>query len=125
MAQTHAENDFPEQSWTGLHLRITSEPGNNGGLLLHVQGEVDLSTVDLLNEAMADAFDQGAEPLVLDLRGVEFIDSTGLRVMLRARSRAVEQGGSLLLMSPSNAVIRLLELSGVEDVFEFDGQKPD
>jgi anti-sigma B factor antagonist len=122
MTQANRESRFPEQSWTGLNLRITSEPGNNGGLLLHVQGEVDLSTVDLLDEAMTDAIDQGAEPVVVDLREVAFMDSTGLRAMLRARNRAHEQGGSMKLLSPSHAVSRLLALSGVEDVFDFDGE---
>jgi anti-anti-sigma regulatory factor len=44
--------------------------------------------------------------------------------MLRARNRTTEQGGSLLLMSPSHVVTRLLELSGVQDVFGLDGEEP-
>ena len=53
---------------------------------LAVRGEVDLATAPALEDALADAIRESDGALVVDLSGVEFLDSSGLKVLLRARA---------------------------------------
>ena len=58
--------------------------------------------------------------LVIDLRHVDFIDSSGLRALLIERRRREQAGGSVALANPSPLVIRLLEVTGVDRVLRVD-----
>jgi len=73
-------------------------------------GEIDAHTAPTLAAAI-----EGAGPNVrLDLSRVDFVDSSGLRVLIDSHQRLAEAGGSLTIVSPSHAVQRLFEISGVE-----------
>jgi anti-sigma B factor antagonist len=78
-------------------------------------GEIDANTAGRLTQA----FD-GPGDLVLDLSGVEFVDSSGLRVLIELHQNRSQAGGSLVLRTPSPAVRRLLEVSGVADYLTVD-----
>jgi len=77
-------------------------------------GEIDLASATRVELALEPFVGQ---PVVLDLRGVEFMDSAGLKVLLHQRSRLQESGGHLRLVVGNGAVGRLLELTGVSDAF--------
>ena len=82
----------------------------DGRAVLSVSGEIDL--------AIAGRFAEELESLVggngaVDLSAVEFIDSSGIRALLKAQGRAQAAGGDLVLLSPSPACRRVLEISGV------------
>ncbi|MEO6570374.1 MAG: STAS domain-containing protein, partial [Ilumatobacteraceae bacterium] len=78
---------------------------------LVIAGEIDAHTAPALAEAIT-----GAGPdLTIDMSGIEFVDSSGLRVLIDAHQAAESGGGSLTLSNPSPAVTRLLEISGVVD----------
>ena len=83
-----------------------------------VVGEIDAHTAPSLAAAIAG---DGRSDLLLDMAGVEFVDSSGLRVLIDAHQQALEQGNSLTLASPSDAVRRLLDISGVEGYLNIDG----
>jgi anti-sigma B factor antagonist len=79
----------------------------DGAVLL--SGEIDSYTAPELAERLA-----GDPPVeVLDLAGVSFIDSSGLRVIVEAHQSRLAAGSRLVLRSPSAAVQRLLEISGL------------
>jgi anti-sigma B factor antagonist len=79
----------------------------DGALVL--TGEIDSYTAPELSERLA-----GDPPIeVLDLAGVTFIDSSGLRVLVEVHQQRVAAGSRLQLRSPSAAVQRLLEISGL------------
>ena len=84
-----------------------------------VRGDVDLAGGPLLDEAIARVERDG--PVVIDVSGVDFIDSSGLRSLLSASRRAHERSGEVVLRAPSPGVLRLLELTGTADQFTFDG----
>lgn len=84
--------------------------------VLTVAGELDLRTSPELEERLARAFDAGAELVILDLRGVEFMDSTGLRVLLTAHQRAHESGRRFALVRGADQVERVLTLTGVREM---------
>jgi anti-anti-sigma factor len=75
-----------------------------------VRGELDMATARELQNGLIDAEQNGRSRFVLDLSGLEFIDSTGLRVLLEAASRAGERGARFAVV-PSKPVRRLLELT--------------
>jgi len=79
-----------------------------------VSGEIDLASAPRVESAI-DSF--SGQPVVLDLRKVEFMDSAGLKVLLNQRARLEESGGTLRLVVGEGAVVRLLELTGVTDAF--------
>jgi anti-sigma B factor antagonist len=76
-----------------------------------VAGEIDAHTAPAVAAALAAA---DHDPLVLDLAGVEFVDSSGLRVLLEAHQLREADGRSLVLSRPSMAVKRLLDVAGVD-----------
>ena len=76
----------------------------------------DLASAPALESDLASAPD-GTDVLV-DCSAVEFMDSTGLRVLLAARNRQLESGGSLAVKSPSRPVRRLLQITDMVDLIE-------
>lgn len=79
---------------------------------LAATGEIDAHTAPALAEAIAEC---EGDTVVLDLSGVEFVDSSGLRVLIEAHQTAADAGSTFQLAHPSPAVTRLLEISGVSD----------
>lgn len=86
---------------------------------LVVLGEVDLQTEPRLVDAVAKiAADVSPAPLVLNLEAVTFIDSAGLRGLLRAQQAAEDAGCAFALGRASEPVETLLAVAGVEEWFE-------
>ena len=84
-----------------------------------VHGELDIRTAPRLNEVLEDCFDdERVEIVSLHLGGVTFIDSTGLRSLIRARRSAKWTERVLVLTSPSQSVVRLLEITGMDALFD-------
>jgi stage II sporulation protein AA (anti-sigma F factor antagonist) len=88
----------------------------DGSLVLVVMGELDISTSHLLDEALARALATDALSIVVDLRGVSFIDSTGLHVLIK---RAEEGRPRIRLTKGSPQAQRLFELSGALEYLPF------
>jgi anti-anti-sigma factor len=91
----------------GAELHI-SEMANGWRL----DGELDAHTAPALTSAMAQ-LPEGE--VIVDLDGVSFVDSSGLRVLLDATNRARAAGGDLTLRSPKPSIRRLIEISGLGD----------
>ena len=82
-------------------------------------GELDLATAPALEEALGRAFESGSARVVLDLRELEFIDSSGLRTLLTARRKADEAGAAFSLVAGHRGLERTLEIAGVHKVFQW------
>lgn len=97
-------------------FQVKSERQNDAQIV-RVTGEVDLSTHDRLGEELVSAA-QAGEPLVVDLSGCSFIDSSGIRALLLGR-RAVEKrsdgSGRFAIAGASDPVARVLELTRVNE----------
>jgi anti-anti-sigma factor len=85
-----------------------------------LQGELDLSGAQQMEERMAAIDEDGPARLVIDLGALAFIDSTGLRLLLQADTRARERGYELLLCPGPPAVQRVFEVTGALDVLRFE-----
>src|ERR1700751_2448 len=69
------------------------------GVSVVVRGEVDMATATQLRDALTELVDGGATRIVLDCRGLEFLDSSGIGVLIAVRKR-LGDGGSLTLDAP-------------------------
>jgi anti-anti-sigma factor len=83
--------------------------------VISVSGELDLASSPALEEELERVAQSDAKLVVVDLRNLEFMDSTGLSVLVRAHQRAEENGRRLGLVNGSQQVQRLLTLTGVAD----------
>lgn len=93
---------------------------DDGRCLVRLAGEVDLSVVPDLVVELEFAIEQVSPSLVVDVSAVEFIDSSGLAALVRARRRAEERGGGIVLTGPSEALDQLLRLTRLEDFFTIE-----
>jgi anti-anti-sigma factor len=84
--------------------------------VVQVSGELDIATAPQLHDHLS-AFIRDGHRIVLDLAEVEFMDSSGLEVLLSCHRSAGLCGTALVLRSPSPRVSRLLELSGLASHF--------
>jgi anti-sigma B factor antagonist len=83
--------------------------------LIAVSGELDLASSPALQEELDREAASDADLLIIDLRELDFMDSTGLSVLVRAHQRAEEQGRRLAMVKGPQQVQRLLSLTGVAD----------
>jgi anti-sigma B factor antagonist len=84
-------------------------------------GEVDLATIGQLQSELETLIKAGFARVVIDLRGVEFLDSTGLHALLDANARAGQDGWQLAIIPGPRAVQRIFEITGVTDRLPFVG----
>ena len=82
-----------------------------------VAGEVDVETAPRLRKALISAGDVPAPMVVVDLREVTFLDSTGLGVLVAGLKRARENGGDLRLVATSSHILRMLAITRLDSVF--------
>ena len=83
--------------------------------IIAVSGELDLASSPALQEELDRVSASDADLLIIDLRDLDFMDWTGLSVLVRAHQRAEEQGRQLAMVKGPQQVQRLLSLTGVAD----------
>jgi len=94
------------------HFRV--EVRNEGtATIIAVSGELDLASSPALQEELDRVAGSDSELLIIDLRELDFMDSTGLSVLVRAHQRAEEQDRQLAMVKGPQQVQRLLSLTGV------------
>lgn len=101
---------MPSDSQT---LSVTVVQHGDTRAVVSVGGELDMDTATLLHHQLAAQVTQGRANLVLDLSGVPFMDSSGLNIVLRGINETRQLHGRLLLAAPTDAVRRLLDLTGI------------
>lgn len=93
------------------HLTIDIEHGDDGAVLV-AAGEIDLASAPQLEADLGSCLTAG--PVIVDLTGVSFMDSTGLRVLLAAHEQAAESDRALKLVVTDGPVSKLLSITGVD-----------
>ncbi len=84
--------------------------------ILSVHGEIDMATCPQLRQEIVAQITAGHTHLVIDLGGVEFIDSTGLGVLIGGLKRTRSQGGDLRVSRVGERLEKMFELTGLGDV---------
>ncbi len=90
----------------------------NGVLTLHVSGRLDAFWADTLMADIDQALRDGSHQILLDLERVDFISSTGLRVLLMAHQRLREIGGALGVSAASEAVRTVMDMAGLTEMHQ-------
>jgi anti-sigma B factor antagonist len=94
---------------------FTVESRTDRGLhMVSVAGELDQGTAPELRGALADALGDGASPVLVDLSDCNFIDSTGLSLLVEAKRRLGDERRRFGVCCPDPDVRRLLELTGID-----------
>jgi anti-sigma B factor antagonist len=83
------------------------------------RGELDMSSVPILEGRLREALDGGGTRLVVDLRGLEFMDSTGLTLLTRWTRGAERDGYDMALVRGDERIHRLFEITGMVRFFTF------
>ncbi|CAN5434661.1 MAG: STAS domain-containing protein [Acidimicrobiia bacterium] len=81
---------------------------------LRVSGELDAFSVPTLTSVLEQRAASDGGSVVLDMAGVTFVDSSALQALVEFHQRFSEQGGALLIASPSPALTRLLNITGLD-----------
>jgi anti-sigma B factor antagonist len=88
-----------------------------GHSVLEVGGEVDVYTAPVLRERLAQLIDGGARSVVVDLSRVDFLDSTGLGVLVGALKRLRAAGGGLSLVCTKEPLLKIFRITALDQVF--------
>lgn len=92
--------------------------GSKGHALVILSGELDVSTAGGLYEEFAALTREGVSHVALDLTDLEFIDSTGISVIIAEHKRTASAGGELIILTPHHNVRRVFEVAGLMDVLD-------
>jgi anti-anti-sigma factor len=84
---------------------------------LSLSGELDTSAARSVDRAVDEVVAAGATSLVIDLGQISFIDSSGLRSLIRARQQLGDGTDAVQLRNPQPGTMRLLEITGLQDQF--------
>jgi len=90
---------------------------DRGRVIVELHGELDISAVDAVQEALDELHAAGWSSVVMDLRGLTFIDSMGLGLLLKAERQARRADAAFAIVDGSPAVARLLEVVGLDGHF--------
>jgi anti-anti-sigma factor len=122
-----------DQDWPDLHIpedvMLQDRPGTPistvcsvdserqpGTATIRLYGEFDLSSEEPFQEKLATLLDGDLSTLVLDLRELTFMDSTGLRVLISLKKRADDGAFDYVVLCDNGTVRRLLQVSGMDGV---------
>jgi anti-sigma B factor antagonist len=98
-----SQERFPT-AWSGQTAIVTAA------------GEIDLTNAEYLRDALLSALNAGADSLVVDLTGASFLDSAGVTALVRASRRAGASDAALRLAVTAPAVLRVLNLVGIDQL---------
>lgn len=85
--------------------------------VLTVKGEVDIYTSPTFRSELIRLIEQGGNRIVLDLLGVDFMDSSGLSVLVSGKRRTHEREGDLRLVCANGPVRKILNVTGLDKIF--------
>jgi anti-sigma B factor antagonist len=85
--------------------------------VLTVRGEIDVYTAPRLRQAIVDLVDSGAVNIVVDMEKVDFLDSTGLGVLVEGLKRVRTRGGDLSIVVTQDKIIKIFEITGLNKAF--------
>ena len=92
----------------------------HGWTVVAAAGEIDVAAAPMLRERLVDLIGEGAHQVVLDLENVDFIDSTGLGVLVGAVRRARAEDGDLRIVCTNSRLLRIFDITGLGEVFTIE-----
>ncbi len=106
-----------------MELSVTSRQ-EGGRTVISVSGEIDVYTAPSLRERINELVAAGQHDLIVDLEGVEFLDSTGLGVLVGSLKRVRAHDGALRLVCTQEKILKVFRITGLTKVFPIFGSLP-
>ena len=100
-------------------FQINTQKLQNGIYYISVSGFLDAHTFEQMEHLIDNLFESGVFRLVVDLSKLDYISSAGAGVFIGAISRAQENSGNIVLMTPSTNVKEVFDLLGLSQIFSF------
>ena len=95
----------------------STSAGTAGVLTLTLSGRIDAGTTDSFAGALTACIDRGERRIILDLAGIDYISSVGLRALILAAKRLAPLGGRIVLCRPQARIRQLLDIAGFTSMF--------
>jgi anti-anti-sigma factor len=108
---------------TGARLNLTIA-ARGKVMVITPRGEIDLTSARIFEGCLLSAAGECDEPLIVDLRNVSFMDSTGLHALCRAQQELQTTGRRITVCNPIDSVRKLFEVTGMAETFGIDGSDP-
>jgi anti-sigma B factor antagonist len=99
-------------------FELAEERSDEGAHVIRVRGEIHVSTAPEFAQRLSGAIDSGRTAIVLDMAGVEFIDSTGLSVLLNGLRLVSQMHGRMAIVCANPTVLRLFQITSLDDTFD-------
>ncbi len=99
-----------------MNLRVKSRRLAAGTGIVELIGEVDVYSAAQAKQAMHELVDSGANNILIDLQGTDYLDSTAMGVLVGVLKRVAENGGSLRLIGLRPRIRRLFEITRLDQV---------
>jgi anti-sigma B factor antagonist len=99
-----------------MDLRLETSD-HDGITVLSAHGEIDVATAPQLRQQIVELASASSAPLVIDLEGVDFLDSTGLGVLVSGLKRFRTLGSDVLLVATRPRILKVFEITGLTQVF--------
>jgi anti-sigma B factor antagonist len=99
-----------------VDLSLSTRP-EGGRVIVEAAGEIDVYTAPKLREQLAQLVDAGKYDIVVDLQKVEFLDSTGLGVLVGGLKRVRQHEGTLRLVCNQERILKIFRITGLTKVF--------
>jgi anti-sigma B factor antagonist len=100
-----------------MTLTVAARNAEGSARVLDLDGEVDVYTAPQLRAAIMEEVDRGTKHLLVNLKHVGYMDSTGLGILIGGVKRLRESGGALLLIGPTPRIARIFEITGLNTIF--------
>jgi anti-sigma B factor antagonist len=94
----------------------TSQAGD--ATVLSLRGEIDVYTAPRLRQAIVDLVDGGVRGIVVDMGGVDFLDSTGLGVLVEGLKRTRGKDGNLSIVATQDKILKIFDITGLTKAFD-------
>ncbi|MDP9073059.1 MAG: STAS domain-containing protein [Actinomycetota bacterium] len=108
---------MPDQTDQTDQLGLEVDDSRPDRTVVSITGEIDLSTAPLFRDRLVELANGGSRHVVVDLESVDFIDSTGLGVLVASLTRMRKNGGDMSLVCSQPRILRVFEITGLTKVF--------
>ena len=99
-------------------IQLSEQTFDPSGLVLAVNGELDIATAPTLRDRLDAAIEGGTRRLVIDLSAVSFLDSVALATIVHAKQRLAEDGRLAIVVDPTSYVMLVFESGGLPQVLD-------
>ena len=101
-------------------MQVRVQRGEERRAVIVIEGDIRIDVAPRLRHDLRDELEGGATDLMIDLSGVEYIDSSGLATLLECLKEVQRIGGRMVLIGVQSALLEIFKVARLENVFGFE-----